>query len=168
MSSFKAGWYVLYTMPRHERKVAEQLHERQLKYYLPMLRTVRNRSDRVKLVQVPMFPSYIFIYPEQLNDYFAGLNIDGVLQYVKFGGHVARVADSVIHDLKLVTEHGKNVEVSFSEFQRGETLTISEGPFAGMTCEMIRYKKEEKILVRLNLLQRNILMEVPASQLVKV
>jgi transcriptional antiterminator RfaH len=168
MTSFKSGWYLLYTMPRHEKKVAEQLAGQQLTYYLPMLNTVSNRSGRIKPMQVPMFPSYVFIYLQDLKGYFAGLNMNGVLSYVKFGGRIAHVADSIISNLKLVSEHGQNVEISFSEFQQGMLLIFSEGPFAGMQCEMVQYKDEEKILVRLYLLQRNVLMEVPAIQLINL
>jgi transcriptional antiterminator RfaH len=168
MNHFRTGWYVLYTRPKHEKKVAVQLEDQQLEYYLPLLRMARNWADRVKLVHAPMFPSYVFIHLKQLSDYFAALNLDGVLQYVKFGGHVARVGDAVIHNLKLVSEYGQQVEVSFSEFKQGEVMTISEGPFSGMSCEVVQYKNEEKILVRLSLLQRNLLMQVPASQLVRL
>lgn len=168
MTSFKIGWYLLYTMPKHEKKVAEQLTDQRLTYYLPMLGTVSNRCGRMKRIQVPMFPSYVFIYLDHIKDYFASLNINGVLYYVKFGGNIARVADSIVANLKLLSEFGKNVEVSVSEFQQGQILTISEGPFSGMNCEMVQYKREERILVRLNLLQRNVLMEVPTSQLINM
>lgn len=168
MTSFKTGWCLLYTMPRHEKKVAEQLAGQQLTYYLPVLNTVHNRSGRIKRIEAPMFPSYVFIYLENMKNYFAGLNMSGVLSYVKFGGRIAYVADSIISNLKLLCEYGRNVEVSFSEFQKGEILTFSEGPFARMQCEMVQYKNEEKILVRLHLLQRNVLIEVPAIQLINM
>jgi transcription elongation factor/antiterminator RfaH len=168
MYNFKAGWYLLYTLPKREKKVAEQLTDSNFNHYLPMLTTARQWADRVKIIREPMFPSYVFIYVEKLSDYFAGLSIEGVLQYVKFGGHAARIRGSVVQNLKLVSEYGKNVVVSSCEFQQGEILTISEGPFAGMNCEMVKYKNEDKLLVRLSLLQRSVLMEVPSNQLIKI
>lgn len=122
-------------------------------------------TDRVKLVRVPMFPSYVFINLTSLSDYFEGLNADGVLQYVKFGGTNARVSDKVIHNLQLVSDHGNEVEISYSRFEEGQQLTIQEGPFTGMHCEVVRVNNKEKILVRVGLLQRNVLMELPACKL---
>jgi transcription antitermination factor NusG len=164
MTSFKIGWYLLYTRPKYEKKVASQLAAKQANFYLPMFNTVKNYCDRVKKVSMPLFPSYVFIHLEKAQDYFTGLNTDGVLHYVRFGNEVARVADPVIEDLKLLAEHGGELEVSFSEFQKGQTLAISEGPLAGLTCEMIQYKRKKHILVRVNLLNRNILLEMNTQQ----
>lgn len=141
------------------------MEHKQVKHYLPMHTTTRVWSDRVKLVRVPMFPSYVFVNLTSLSDYFEGLNADGVLQYVKFGGSHARVADGIIHNLQLVSNHGNEVEVSYSRFEEGQQLTIHEGPFSGMHCEVVRINNKEKILVRVGLLQRNVLMELPATNL---
>ena len=168
MSSFTAGWYLLYTRPKHERKVAEHLATQKLDYYLPMFTTVRNSSDRARIVSMPLFPSYVFIRLEKHFDYFAGLNTDGVLHYVRFGGKVARIADSVVKNLKLLVEHGGNLEVTSTEFKKGQILTISEGPLTGLTCEMVQYKRKKRILVRINLLERNILLEMPIEQVVMI
>jgi transcriptional antiterminator RfaH len=167
MPNFNSGWYLLYTRPKQEKKVTEQLKEKQLKHYLPVQTVVRKWADRLKTVQQPLFPSYVFVYLEDLRDYFIGLNTDGVLQYVKFGGRITRVGEAIIHNLRLIIEYGREVEVSLSEFKQGQLLTISEGPFAGMNCEVMQYKRQERILVRFNLLRRNVLMELPAAQLIK-
>jgi len=168
MTSFNAGWYLLYTRPKQEKRVAESLADNHVSYYLPLQSATRVWADRVKVVRVPMFPSYVFVNLKSQAEYFEGLNADGVLQYVKFGGQNARVSDLVINDLKLVAEHGTNVEVSFSRFEQGQKLTIADGPFSGMHCEVIRYNNKDKILVRFDLLQRSILMEVPQNKLVSI
>ncbi len=165
MTSFNAGWYLLYTRPKHENRVAESLSTKQVDYYLPFQTVTRIWVDRVKLANVPMFPSYVFVNLKSQDNYFEGLNATGVVQYVKFGGLHARVSNQVINDLKLVEAYGKGVEVSFSRFEQGQHLTIVDGPFSGMNCEVIRYNNKDKVLVRLSLLQRNVLMELPQSKL---
>jgi transcription antitermination factor NusG len=115
-----------------------------------------------------MFPSYVFINLTNQGDYFTGLSADGVLQYVKFDGRTARVADTIINNLKLVVDHGNELEISWSKFDEGQKLTITEGPFCGMNCEVVRHNKKDKILVRLGLLQRNVLMELPSHYLVRI
>ena len=168
MSSFKTGWYLLYTRPNREKKISEQLSLRKVDHYLPTLNATRTYCDRVKVISLPLFPSYIFIHLDCINEYFESLNIDGVLNFVKFGGEVARVPDIVVEGLKRVVEHGEDIEVSFSEFRKGQPLTLSEGPLAGLQCEMVEYDSKERILVRINLLRRNILLRVASKKVIVV
>jgi len=168
MNQFKSGWYLLYTKSKLEKKISASLDAQKLTYYLPTQTIFRQWADRNKIIRVPMFPSYIFIYLQNFADYFSGLNIDGVLHYVKFGNQIARVSEGVVDQLKLISEHGRNVEVLTYEFQEKESLTISSGPFAGMNCELVRHKNERRVLVRVELLRRSVLMEAPCDQLIKI
>jgi transcriptional antiterminator RfaH len=163
MTNFKSGWYLLYTMPRNERKVAIQLADMKLRHYLPMLRALRNWCGKVKVSEVPLFPSYVFVYLEQLHDYFAGTGIRGAMNFVRVGKKMARVDDAVVNNLKSIVDMGKDVEVSSSEFKPGQKLTITEGPFAGIACEMIEHNGNKKIIVRISLLNRNVLISIPGT-----
>lgn len=58
------NWYVLYTKPRHEKKVAERLTEAGYTTYCPLYKTKRQWSDRIKVVEELLFRSYIFIHIE--------------------------------------------------------------------------------------------------------
>jgi transcription antitermination factor NusG len=53
-------WYACYTRARHEKRVDEQLAERGLETYLPLLARERQWSDRRKVVEFPLFPGYVF------------------------------------------------------------------------------------------------------------
>lgn len=55
------NWYVLYTAPRAEKKVEERLRERGVECYLPLHRSPQVWSDRVKMVDKPLFISYVFV-----------------------------------------------------------------------------------------------------------
>lgn len=165
--SFNKGWYLIYTNSKQERKVAGQLGQMKIQYYLPMVKIAREWSDRVKILDSPLFPSYLFVYLNQLKDYYQCLETQGALHFVRFGQKIARVTDSVISDLRIIVDAGEQIEVSFSVFQKGETVTITEGPLAGLKCEVIQYNKKEMMLVRIELLQRNLLLELPINHLCK-
>jgi transcriptional antiterminator RfaH len=135
---------------------------------LPLVKIAREWSDRVKILDSPLFPSYLFVYLNQFNDYYLCLETQGAIHFVRFGQKMARVADSVISDLRIIVDAGEQIEVSFSAFQKGETVTITDGPLAGLKCEVIQYNKREMILVRIELLQRNLLLEVPINHLCKL
>ena len=65
MSQFKVGWYLIYTKPHHEKKVYTRLLERNINAFLPLTKRLRSWNDRKKYIDEPLFPSYVFIY---LND----------------------------------------------------------------------------------------------------
>ena len=58
------NWYVLYTKPRHEKKIAERLTGAGYTTYCPLYKVKRQWSDRTKVVEEPLFRSYIFIHIE--------------------------------------------------------------------------------------------------------
>ncbi|GAA0557096.1 transcription termination/antitermination protein NusG [Chitinophaga japonensis] len=165
MSNFVSGWYLLYTKPRREKKVADRLSEESIMFYLPTVNILRNWNDRKKMVEAPLFPSYVFIYLQQLQDYYKGLDVEGVLQYVKFGKQIAKVSEDTVSNLKILISRGKYLEVSSDYFEPSKKLLIKEGPLSGLTCEVVQHKNREKILVRVNLLNRVILMDMPISHL---
>jgi transcription antitermination factor NusG len=57
----QAQWYAIQTRPRHEKKVTAELTEKHIDSYLPLLNQMHRWSDRRKLVQVPLFPGYVFV-----------------------------------------------------------------------------------------------------------
>src|SRR3954453_16812059 len=54
-------WYAVQTRPRHEHAVASQLDREGVEVLLPMTAQLRRWSDRQKLVQLPLFPNYVFV-----------------------------------------------------------------------------------------------------------
>jgi transcriptional antiterminator RfaH len=166
--SFNKGWYLIYTNAKQERNVASQLDKIKIQHYLPLVKIARRWSDRVKILDSPLFPSYLFVYLNHSKDYFLSLEAKGALHFVRFGQKIARVSDSVISDLRIIVDAGEQIEVSFSAFQKGETVTITDGPLAGLKCEVIKYNKREMILVRIELLQRNLLLEITVNSLCKL
>lgn len=159
---------MIYTRPRHERKVADQLSEVSIDYFLPVTRTLRKWHDRKKYIDMPLFPSYIFVHLKDEKNYFSSLSLEGVLYYVRSGKHIARVSDELINDIRQVVGHGDEIEVSPDYFHPGRQMAINDGALAGLRCEVVRYNGREKILVRVQLLQRSLLVAMPANTLVSL
>jgi transcriptional antiterminator RfaH len=70
-----------------------------------------------------------------------------------------------VNNLRIVVATGENIEISHIDFQKGETLIIGTGPLIGLKCEMVEYNSRKMILVRIDLLKRNVLIELPATHL---
>lgn len=165
---FREGWYLIYTKPRHEKKVHHYLQEKQISSLLPVRQCIKNWHDRKKLIEEPLFPSYVFLYVNNQDTYFQGLGADGAMYYVKSGNVAARVQDHVISNLRILTQGQPQLEVSTHRFEPGEKLTITKGALTGLHCELIRYSGKEKILVRVELLSRSLLVSVTDDYLLAV
>ncbi|HTI08482.1 MAG TPA: UpxY family transcription antiterminator [Puia sp.] len=168
MNNFHAGWYLIYTKPRHEKKVHTRLNEMQINSFLPLTKKLRTWHDRKKYIDEPLFPSYVFIYLNSLQNYYEGIDAEGSLYYVRTGKEIARIQDSVVNNIKLVAEHAKDPEISETRFQPGHKLVISKGALTGLACEVIESNSKQKLLVRVDLLQRNILITLPAEHLMSL
>jgi transcriptional antiterminator RfaH len=168
MNKFAGGWYVIYTKPRHERKVSSALTNEEIDFYMPTRKILREWHDRKKYVDAPIFQSYIFVRLKDLRDYYNGLKIEGALHYVRFGKEIARVPDKTIEEMRFLVEYGKDLEVSTDYFQSGRQLFISQGPFTGISCEVVEVSNKQKILVRIHLLQRNLLVSLPTEYLIAI
>lgn len=138
----KPAWFVLYTAPRSEKKACERLMAQGVEAYLPLHATPRVWSDRVKIVEMPLFTSYIFVYvPEyKLRDL---LNIYGVVRIVYYNGAPARIRESEIKAIKEFVEKSKAQVVSFD---LDEEVQVAVGPFKDKTGKIIKIGKEYLVL----------------------
>jgi len=162
---FRAGWYVIYTKPRHEKRVSDDLSKAEIPYFLPTAKKLRNWSGRRRYIEEPLFPSYIFTYLKDNVDYYNSLGIESVLYYVRSGKEVACVKDAVINNIRLMVNEGSDLEVTGQLFRPGQQMVIQQGPLTGLACEVVECNDQRKILIRVHLLQRNLLMSLPSESL---
>src|ERR1700739_1734056 len=92
-------WYAAYTCARHERRVAQQLEERHIESFLPTYRSVRKWKDRRKVLELPLFPSYLFVQLGQKNRLDL-LRLPGVFGIVCFQGKPAAVERTETENLR--------------------------------------------------------------------
>lgn len=161
MNTFTQGWYLIYTRPQREKKVASYLFQNGINAYLPLVKTLRQWHDRKKYIEAPLFPSYVFVYLKDVQCYYTSLSCDGALYFVKTKTENVRVSEKIIQDIQLVVSNAKDVEVSVEKLAAGQKVLVVEGPFAGLTCEVIEHKSRQKISVHVQCLQRNLLVQIP-------
>lgn len=138
----KAEWFVLYTAPRSEKKVYERLLAQGVDAYLPLHAAPRVWSDRVKIVDVPLFSSYIFVCISEckLRDL---LLVYGVVKIVYYNGAPAKVRESEINAIKEFVESSRAKLVSFDV---DEEVMIAAGPFKDASGKIVKVGKEYLLL----------------------
>ena len=82
-------WYAIYTRSRYEKKVSMELEERGLEHFLPLVPQLRNWKDRKKIVNMPIFPGYVFVNIK-LSEKIRVLRANGVVRFIEFNGSCLR------------------------------------------------------------------------------
>lgn len=138
-------WFVIYTQPRKEKKVAERLEQIGVKAYCPLVTQIRQWSDRKKKVQVPLINSYVFVNVEekQREQVF---QISGVVRYLFWLGKPAVVREEEINVLRDSLKDTMSA-VAVNRIQVGDSLNIPTGPFHGKEGIVKLIKKNSLQLV---------------------
>jgi transcription antitermination factor NusG len=157
-------WYVVYTQPRNEKKCAESLREQNIQYYLPLIKTIRQWSDRKKKVELPLFPSYMFVFVSQ-KEYYDVLNVPGISRYLFFEGKPATIRQKEIDQIKMLLNADIDINVTAEKIQPGEMIEITHGALRGVKGEMVAYKGERKVAIRIQQIDFSLLIHVPVNQL---
>lgn len=122
-------WFVIYTKPRTEKKVAERLTQLGVQVYCPLVTTLKQWSDRKKKVQTPLLNSYVFVHVEP-KDRELVFQVNGVVRYVYWLGKPAVVRDEEIQALQESLQHTlTSFEVRAHKV--GDVISIPAGPFQG-------------------------------------
>src|SRR6202161_4276121 len=82
----EVNWHALYTFPRHEKHVAEQIKQRHISCFLPLYRSVRRWKDRRKELDLALFPGYVFVHVAR-QEQLQVLQVAGAVRFVCFNGH---------------------------------------------------------------------------------
>lgn len=158
------GWHVLYVKSRHEKKVLDALIKLSLETFLPLIKTKKKWSDRTKIVELPLIPSYIFVNLTSPQDFHKALSADGACAYIRFGNSFAKVSEKEIVKMKLLVgaEDVMNIEVGSQLPKVGEFRKIEFGSLSGLECEILKVDNVNKIVVRIEQLQQNITAILPS------
>jgi transcriptional antiterminator RfaH len=160
INTFCSGWYVLYTRHNHERKVIRCLEGINIEHFFPVKNPPSSIRPKQKALTKPLFPSYIFVFLNQIEDYYNSLRTPGVISFVRFENKPAIVQDSVISNLRIIIENNTEIETTSTHFALNQKAKIQEGALAGMTCEIVSYNGKQCFMVRVNILQRNVLIKM--------
>ena len=123
-------WFVIYTKSRNEKKVAELLQKNGVETFCPLVKLKKNWSDRKKIVETPLFNSYVFVNLSE-KDRNVVFNVPGVIRYVFWLNKPAVVRDCEIESLKAMLSETMD-SFSIENYQIGDTIKISEGAFKGV------------------------------------
>ena len=129
-------WFVVYTRPQQELKVAKQLDAMGITNYCPTITLLKQYSDRKKKVYKPLLSSYILVRLED-NQRGKVFSCSGILRYLFFLGKPVVVP---AFEIDLMQDHLNGVynDIKVTTFSVGESHTITEGPFSGLSGSVVQ------------------------------
>lgn len=134
-----ARWYAVYTRPRWEKKVAHLLQQGGIESYCPLNKVRRKWSDRIKLVEEPLFKSYVFVKVDE-NDRTGVRMTDGVINFVYWDGKPAVVKEKEIEAIKLFLEEHENVSLVKMDLKPNDRVRILSGPMMDKEGKVLEVK----------------------------
>jgi transcription antitermination factor NusG len=140
-------WYAVYTRPRWEKKVANLLTQKGIECYCPLNKVRKQWSDRVKLVEEPLFKSYVFVrVPEE--DRTPVRMTEGVVNFVYWNGKPGIVKDKEVQAIRRFLDEHEGVEAIKVDLKPDEKVIITSGPFLDQAGTVIEIKnKVAKVLI---------------------
>jgi transcription antitermination factor NusG len=151
-------WFALHVKPRHEKVAAWALHNQGYEEFLPIYRSRRRWSDRIKELDIPLLPGYIFCRFDPDNR-LPILMSPGVVAVVGVGKTPAPVAESEVAALQRVVQSGLRAE-AWPFLKVGQAVRIELGPLAGLEGILTELKNRHRLVVSVTLLQRSVAVEI--------
>ncbi len=129
-------WLAIYTRPRWEKKVDLLLRERGVESYCPLNKIRRRWSDRVKLIEEPLFKSYVFVRTDDQSRTQIRMT-PGVINFVYWDGRPAVIRDREIQAIRRFLDEYENVEVYAADFRVNERVKVLRGPLMDLEGNIV-------------------------------
>lgn len=162
LPSCDSSWFALTVGPSHERRAERCLQNQGFEAYLPVYRVRRQWSDRVKNLDTPLFPGYVFCrfaYEDRLRV----LSSPGVRSVVTTGKDPAPVAEDELSAVRSLLASGRPL-LPWPYLRIGQRVTIRDGRFALLRGVIVRAKDSWRVVISVDALNCSVSIEVDADQ----
>lgn len=155
-------WHALYVKSRSEKKTAETLQSKNIEAYVPLVKTMRQWSDRKKMIELPLLNGYVFIKIPTSSQELV-LQNKGVVSFVKSEGRIAEIREVEIERLKQLVELGYQLESSSinRKYKEGDKIRIHSGPLRNLEGFVTQTKESRFVEVLLESIGQCIKVKLP-------
>jgi len=156
-------WFALQVRSRREAMVANHLEGQGFDCFLPLYKSTRRWSDRLKEVEQPLFPGYLFC---RLNLSNRGpvLMTPGVQQIVGFGRTPVPVEERELESIRQVLSSGLP-SLPWPYMHIGERVRVNYGSLVNLEGILVNFKGSNRVVLSVTLLQRSVALEIDLAWL---
>jgi transcription antitermination factor NusG len=154
-------WFALQVRARYEQGVADHLEGKGYEWFLPLYKCRKRWSDRIKEVEAPLFPGYLFCRLDP-QDRLPILKTPGMIQIVGSNRTPIAVDESEIEAIQRMVASGiPNQPWPF--LSAGDRVRIESGPLSGLEGILVEFKGNHRLVLSVTLLQRSVAVEIDSA-----
>ncbi|HXB41840.1 MAG TPA: UpxY family transcription antiterminator [Bacteroidia bacterium] len=155
-------WHAIYVASRQEKNSCRLLLEKGIEAYVPLIKTMKQWSDRKKMVEFPLMNGYVFVLIDS-SEKEKTLQTKGVVNFVRSEGKHAILREAEIERLKQLIELGYQMESAGIQknFEEGEKVKIGYGPLKGVEGFVIENGEGKFITIILESIGQGIRVKLP-------
>ena len=159
-------WYALSTKSRHEKVVDEGLRQKGIETFLPLRRITRHWSDRVKLIEEPMFGGYLFVRTA-LKNRLEVLQTRGSVRFVGFDSAPLPIRERELEAIQRFIREEISVD-PYPYLIEGNRVYVRSGPFKGIEGFIVRKNKQSRLVISLDCLFQSVSVEIDEALVEKI
>jgi transcription antitermination factor NusG len=162
----ETGWFVLRTRSRHEKAIEAELDHKRITVYLPKIIQARQWRDRIKKVELPLFPGYVFVKPDPAQ--FCALSfIRGSRGLLYANNRPGIVFDSEISAIQTILGADLPLDI-LPTLTPGVKVRVVAGPLAGVQGELVSRKNTHRLVVNAEIMGQSVSVEINRNQVVVI
>lgn len=140
-------WLAVYTRPRWEKKVNQLLGEKGFESYCPLNKVKRKWSDRIKVVEEPLFKSYVFVKVSEADRTEVRMT-SGAINFVYWNGKPAVIKEKEINAIRRFLNEHEYVEARPMDVKVNQRVRIINGTFMDKEGKVLELRhKTAKIAI---------------------
>jgi len=160
VSGLSRKWFALHTRSRFENVVLDGLMRKDIEAFLPRITVRSKRVDRKKMIQVPLFPGYLFVKTSlEPRAHLEVVKTIGAVTLIGNIGGPVPISDDSIVSLKIMVEANQEI-VTGTQFRKGDRVMVVRGPFSGVTGTFDRYRGKGRVVVNIEALGQFAAVEI--------
>jgi transcription antitermination factor NusG len=152
------SWFALRVKLHREKTVANMVNNKGFEGFVPVYKSSRRWSDRVKALELPLFPGYVFcrLNPKHR---LRLMTIPGALYFAGNGKVPVPIDDAEIAAIQTAVHSGLPTE-PYAFLEVGQRVRLEVGPLTGMEGVLVETATQQRLVVSLTLLKRSVAVTV--------
>lgn len=161
IGSYRGCWWLLHTKPRQEKALLRDLKRREVEAYLPLVKQRRSYGSRSVIVEIPLFPGYMFLCGTEEDRYIA-LTTNRVVRVIDVADQRRLVAE--LHQIDQLVERGESVDM-YPGLKEGRRCSVTGGALRGLCGVVLRRRGVSRMYIGVEILGQSAVVEIDCALL---
>ena len=143
------------------------LTDKGIENYLPLQKTLKQWSDRRKLVSEPLFRSYVFVCINH-QEHLSTLQTPGVVKFIIFERKAVPIPPLQIEAIRVFVDTGEEMLFDIPDIEIGDRVVVTRGVLKGLEGTLVQVSNKHRMRIMIEGIQQSLHLKMPASYLEKV